>query len=50
MATATRLQATKRAIMRAARVIVMAMMMAGNKEGDGKGGKGNGNGDYYGGG
>ncbi len=34
MVTAGRWRATKRAIMRAASAIVMAMTMAGNKEGD----------------
>jgi hypothetical protein len=46
---ATRWQVTKRAIIRAARAIAMAMTLAGNKEGDGKGGKGNGDGNYIGG-
>ncbi len=37
MAAATRWWAIKRAITRAARAIVMAMIMSGNKEGNGKG-------------
>jgi hypothetical protein len=40
---ARRWRATKRAMARAARAIVTAMRMAGDKEGDGKGSNGNGN-------
>ncbi len=45
MAARTRWWAIKKAMARAARAMVTAMRMAGDKEGNGKGSKSNGNGN-----